>query len=158
MKSCNVVSLTRVTSINTQNVEYDKVFNAILSNYQFLNFETALNPDMKNKVYDFLKTFVTDIVYLHNEIAHDLTLDLQYVVVNNEFEISVNFIQTGQSLESKLFDLAIEYFDKYEEYINDNELTGTIFVDFNTMTKNENLHVITKYSDGTVVDNGKERQ
>lgn len=156
MKSCNVVSLTRVTSIDSQNVEFDKVFNAIMSNYQFLNFEANLDQDTKNKIYDFLNIFVTDIVYLHNNIVNDLTLDLQYIQ-NNEFEISVNLIQNGQTLDSSLFDIAIEYFDKYESYILDAELTGIIFVDFNTMTKNENIHIITKYSDGTVVDNGEKR-
>lgn len=151
MKSCNVVSLTKVKSIDSQNVEYDKVLDAILSNYQFISFDAGLDDIEKSKIYEVITNFTHDIVELHNNLVPDLTIDMSYNVHNSEFEIMVNFLQTGQSLDSKLFDLAIEYADKYEDIIIGSELVGLIFFDFNTMTKNENLHIITKYSDGTVM-------
>lgn len=153
-KNCNVISLTKISSLDSQNVEFDKVLDAILSNHQFIIFESTLDEAEKNSTYDTLNLFVKDIVNIHNTIVNDLTMNMQFNQRTGEFEVSVVFLQTGPSLDSGLFDYAIEYSDKYEDIIINNNLVGVIFFDFNSMTKNENLHIITKYSDGTVVDNG----
>lgn len=151
-KKCNVVSLTKVqtSEISSSNVEFDKVLNAILSNNQYIQFDTNIKEEYKEKIYDLLNKLTEDIIDIHNTIVSDLTLDLNYKHGTCEFEITVNFLQTGQTLDSKLFYYAIEYYDKYEEYIIMNDLADVISIDFNTMTKNENLHIITKFTGGKV--------
>lgn len=152
--SCNVVSLTKLhPTLNSNNVETEQVLNAILSNYQYIQFDSCVDEHFKERIYDILNKLTDDIIYIHNNIAPDLTIDLKFKQSDGEFEITVNLLQTGQLLDSKLFDYAIEYYDKYENYVIDRDLVGVIFVDFNTMTKNENLHIITRYSDG-VINNG----
>ena len=156
MKDCNIISLTKVKSIESQNVEFSKVMSALLNNYKINRFENTLTQEQKDALYDIFTIFVNDIISIHNTFADELTMDIDYIL--DELEISVNFIQTGQDLNDSLFDQAIAYSEKYEELVINHGLAGVLFIDFNTMTRNENLHIITKYSDGTVIDNGKTRK
>jgi hypothetical protein len=147
--------LTKIKSITSQDVEFSKVLGAILNNYKVTQFENTISETTKNDLYDLLNLFVTDIVQIHDSFANDLTIDIR---LGDELEIIVNFIQSGQDLNNILFEKAIEYADKYEEIVANHSLTGLVYIDFTTMTRNENVHIITKYSDGLVVDDGEARK
>jgi hypothetical protein len=158
MADCNIVSLTKVKTdiIETKDVEFEKVLDAILSNSKFIAFENdALTDSNKDRVYDLINDLVYDVIELHNTEVDDLAIDINYNPSTYVFDIVVNFIQPRLDLNNKLFDLAIEYSDNYEEKIIDYDIAVIILIDFNAVSKNENMHVITKYSDGRVVDHGK---
>jgi hypothetical protein len=158
MADCNIVSLTKVNTdiIETYDVEFEKVLDAILSNSKFIAFENdVLNDTNKDSIYDLINDLVSDVIDLHNSDVNDLSIDINYNSKSYVFDIVVNFIQPRLDLNNKLFDLAIKYSDNYEEKIIDNNIADIIMIDFNAVSKNENMHIITKYSDGRVVDHGK---
>jgi len=158
MADCNIVSLTKVKTdiIETKDVEFEKVLDAILSNNKFIEFENdALTDSNKDKIYDLINDLVNDVIELHNTSVDDLSIDINYNNKTYVFDIVVNFIQPRLDLNNKLFDLAIEYADIYEEKIIEYYIADIIMIDFNAISKNENMRVITKYSDGRVIDHGK---
>lgn len=127
---------------------------SIISDRNFLLFEekNLISDDYKEEiVFNIIKQLSMDLKYIHDNIINNIDIKFFYDLKNLEFNININFILNNFILDDRLFDVAISYFDKYEKILLDNNIYD-FAIDFNVVTANEYVKVITTYSTEDKVD------
>jgi len=123
-----------------KNVSASSLLKNIIGDNDFKKYIDEHSIDL-NQLVELLSI---DLNYIYRNIIDSFDIDMEYNK-SKELSISINFIQSSSILNDDLFDKAIYYYDKYEQYLIDNELYD-ISVDFNVTTENENVKIITVYS------------
>ena len=123
-----------------ETVNASSLLEKIVNNKNFKKYNDNNSTDINNLV----ELLADDLYYIYNNIIDVFNIDIIYTE-EKELNISINFIQTSTILNDGLFYKAIDYYEKYEQYLIDNELYD-ISVDFNVTTENENVKIITVYS------------
>jgi hypothetical protein len=111
----------------------------IINDNNFKKYDGDHPLDLTN----LAKLLSEDLYYIYVNIIDSFDIVMGYK--SKELSISIDLIQKSSRLNEDLFAKAIEYYDKYEKYLIDNEIYD-ISVDFNVTTKNENVKIITAYT------------
>ena len=128
----------------TETVTIESLVNFINENKFMKKYVDDINNNILDKLVNYL---AKDLCHIYYNIINDFNVDIKYNSKIKELSISVCFIQSDNILNEELFDIAIKYYDKYEEYLIANDIYD-IVIDFNVIAKNENLKVITVYDSG----------
>lgn len=130
-------------------VNTSSLLEEIINNNNYKKYYDKIKEisSLNEKINNLTSILASDLFYIYNNITESFDVDINYNINTNELNISISFIQSSSILEDDLFDKAIEYYDKYEEYLINRDLYD-IVIDFNVTTKNENVkHVIVFSSD-----------
>ena len=128
----------------TETVTIESLVNFINENKDMKQYVDNVNNNTVNQLVNYL---AKDLQYIYHNIINDFDVNMKYDSKIKELSISICFIQSNSILNEELFDIAIKYYDKYEEYLTTNEVYD-IVIDFDVTTRNENLKVITVYDSG----------
>jgi hypothetical protein len=127
---------------------------SIITDRNFLIFKekNLISDNYKEEiVVNIINQLSIDLKYIHDNIIYNIDIKFSYDFKNLEFSININFILNNVILDDKLFDVAILYFDKYEKILLDNNIYD-LAIDFNVVTANEYVKVITTYSTEDKID------
>lgn len=146
MTGCNIVTISKVTTIDDNTVEFSKVYNTLLSNQKtelYLSFIENKKPEKLDIVYNILTSFTKDVVEVCYSKINDISIEIDYDEPMNELSVGVKLLlaRSQELMDEKFFNIAVELSDKYEALCAENELYE-LSIDFNILLKNEYIRLI----------------